>query len=78
MFEKLHSDLLNEIYKKFNLYNRSPNLFSEKDLLETISSYNNFIKNKGLESIQWPRDPDSFNFEEINVIYIPCGIIKFK
>lgn len=77
MFDKLHSDLLNEIYKNFNLYNMSPNLFSEKELLETINSYNNFVKNKGLESIYWPRNLNSFNFEKINVIYIPCGIIKF-
>lgn len=51
MFDKLHSDLLNEIYKNLNLYNMSPNLFSEKELLETINSYNNLVKNKGLESI---------------------------
>lgn len=77
MFEKLHSDLLNEIYKNVNLYNMSPNLFSEKELLETINSYNNLVKDKGLGAIYWPRDLNSFNFEKINVIYVPRGIIKF-
>jgi hypothetical protein len=55
----------------------SPSLFSEKDLLETIISYNNLVRNKGVKIISWPRNLDSFTFEKIDVIYIPCGIIKY-
>lgn len=77
MFIKLQQDLLNEIYKNFNLYNMSPSLFSEKELLETIISYNDLVRTKGVKIISWPRNLDSFTFEKIDVIYIPCGIIKY-
>lgn len=77
MFIQLQQDLLDEIYKKFNLYNMSPSLFSEKDLLETIISYNDLVRNKGVEIIHWPRNLGSFTFKKIDVIYIPCGIVKY-
>ena len=73
----LQQDLLNEIYKNFNLYNMSPSLFSEKELMETIILYKNLVRFKGVKTISWPRNLDSFTFEKIDVIYIPCGIIKY-